>query len=1460
MHSSHSHQRPWGHLITALLLFLCLTGTLPVQADDTSPFKDRAELPPVGAYVPDQILVRFRDTVGPSQLHEILKGQRLSRVHEIEPLRVQVLRLPESLAVEEAVKVLQQLPEVEFAEPNYIMHTLQVSDPGLANQWAPQRIEAPAAWQIAAGDPSVVIAVVDTGVDYQHSELWPNLWKRKGEVPGNNVDDDGNSYVDDVYGWDFFNNDADPMDDHFHGTHVAGIAAAAPTDNPQGLVGVCPRCRIMPVKVLDSTGSSTLDKVASGIIYAADSGARVINLSLGAAFGGTALEEAVNYAWNKGALVVAAAGNNGDATPVYPAAYANALAVAASNSEDWHSCFSNYGPDYIAVTAPGELIYSSTPRDAAGKDTYGTYSGTSMAAPHVAGLAGLLFAQLPSRTNRDVWNILQATAEDLGSAGVDDFFGHGRINARRAVEGDTSPTMPPTGLFADALSATGYPSARKLVRDDGGMLHWVWQSGNQVLYTVSADGVTWESPMVVFAANAETGQTALAADSDYLYLAFTSKEGSANPRTWFTRKALAGGAEWSEPVVLLGGAYSTAHPTLYYDATTGRLHLVVASNGDGPSVYYTSSADGGQTWAPLRQVSAVSAGSQRTRYVALHAKGSRLFLAVRATEPAFFGLMTAYRVLALHSTDGGETWSAPVELSSYTAYGIAEAGFSLAGVGEQLYLTYAQSGKIYFRRSDDGISWSEPTELGKGAWPSITQADDGQGWVAWEENGSLWLRRYVGGGWDSAESLLTANARSKMYYPNLKLGVSGGLVEWVTTHCSGAPFRLSYDKRALADMPVNYPVTFETESYTVDEGVGIAIIDVVMSEPAQREATVKYATSDGTALAGKDYTAASGTLTFAVGEARQTITVPVKDDTYDEEDQTFTLTLSDPVNALLGAPSAAVVTIADNDPPPVVRLASSYIYVNESAASATVSVRLSVASEFPVAVDFATQDGTATAGADYVAASGTLVFAPGETGRTFVVSILDDLIAEADETVSLALSNPANATLGTAMSTLTLDDNDALSFGLAYYTVKENGGEAVINVKLSAASSYEVRVDYATRDGTATAGMDYTPIAGTLVFVPGEKNKTLLIPIADDVAAEADETILLALSNPVNAELGSPTAVTLTIVDNDTLKFSVASYSVREGAGEAVITVKLSAASDLTVSVNYATSDGTALAGQDYAATSDTLSFAPGETAKTFSVPIMADQIAEASETIKLALANPVNAGLGTPAAATLTILDNDTIRFSLSSYTIKENAGVAVLTVKLSAVSEYAVSVDYATADGTAIAGADYVATSGMLIFAPGETSKSFNVAVLDDTLAEATETILVTLANPTNAGLGTPSTAAVNITDNDSVKFSIAFYSAKENAGAALITVKLSAASDYEVRVDYATSDGTATAGLDYVATSGALTFAPGQTSVTFTVTILDDTLKEGSESLHLVLSNPVNAGLGTPSTATLSISDND
>ncbi len=1092
--------------ITALVLVLLLAyaGT---AAQELGPAGASTAAPP--EFVPDQLLVHFRPWAAAQRVDELLAGRGLARIKRIERLNVDVLQLPPGLSVERAVEIFNRLPEVEFAEPNYILRILQVTDPGLANQWAPQQIDAPDAWLSTQGDPAVVIAIVDTGVDYRHTELSPNMWTND-DVPGNGLDDDGNGYVDDFYGWDFANTDGDPLDDHFHGTHVAGIAAAAANANPAGLVGICPRCRLMAVKVLSANGSGTLDAVANGITYAADNGARVINMSLGGPTGSATLESAVNYAWNRGLVVVAAAGNNGDSAPFYPAAYSNAMAIASTNASDYRSCFSNFA-SYMSVAAPGESIYSTTLVDANGQDTYGTFSGTSMATPHAAGLAGLLFSQDLTRSNAQVRSLIESTAEDLGPTGRDAYFGYGRINAYRAVQGDTTPTVPPAGLFSDDLTATGYAHARKLAREANGTLHLVWYGKDngqyRVLYATSSDnGTSWSSPQVVFASSAETFHPALAVDEVYVYVAFPSKDGAPVYRVFFARKPLTGG-EWSSPVALLGNPYHAVRPDLYVDPSNGRLHLVASSFDDAQYVYYTSSGDGGATWGPIQQVNMASTGGQRTRYAVVHANGTHVYIAARTVEFTFFGLVPRYRVVTIRSLDDGNSWNSLTELAIHDGLYTGEYGVSLAGVGDRLYLVYEHAGAIYFRRSDGGASWSGAEDLGAGGWPSLAQGDDGQAWLVWESGGSLMFRRYTGSSWDLLETVLPGSGRSKGYYPNLKRGASAGLVEWAATNCSGAPYRLMYGSRALADLPSSPSLQFSAVDYSVDESAGTATATVTLSAASSQIVTVNYATSNGTATAGSDYTAASGTLTFNPGETSKTFSVPISEDTRDEADESVMLTLSSPSNAVLGTPSTASITIIDNDLPPSVTFSSSTINANENAVSAVVTVRLSAASGRTVTADYATSDGTATAGSDYTATSGTLTFNPGETSKTFSVPILEDTLGEPNETIALSLSNPSNAVLGTpASATLTIPANDMLTFSASSYNMHENVGAAVITVRLNAPSGLVVTVNYATSNGTATAGSDYTAASGTLTFNPGETSKTFSVPILEDTLGEPEQS------------------------------------------------------------------------------------------------------------------------------------------------------------------------------------------------------------------------------------------------------------------------------------------------------------------------------------------------------------------
>ena len=659
----------------------------------------------------------------------------------------------------------------------------------------------------------------------------------------------------------------------------------------------------------------------------------------------------------------------------------------------------------------------------------------------------------------------------------------------------------------------------------------------------------------------------------------------------------------------------------------------------------------------------------------------------------------------------------------------------------------------------------------------------------------------------------------------------------------------------IEDDDVVPSVAFDLSKITVHENVGSINVEVELKSVSNNPITVDYTTGDGTATAGSDYTATSGTLTFAPGQSRQIFTVPIVEDTLGEPNETINLTLSNPTNATLGTTSSSIITINAND---TLSFAGN-VSVAEYAGSATMTVRLNAPSSSTVTVDYTTSNGTATAGSDYTATSGTLTFVPGETIKTFTVPIIDDVLGENTETVMLSLSNPTNATLSaTPTATLTINGNDTLSFN-GNVSVHENAGTATITVRLNGVSNLPVTVDYATNGGTATAGSDYTATSGTLTFAPGETAKTFTVAVLDDALGEANETVLLTLSNPTNAALSATPTATLTINANDTLSFN-GNVSVHENAGTATITVKLSGPASQPVTIDYATNGGTATAGSDYTATSGTLTFAPGETSKTFTVAILEDALGESSETITLALSNPGNAVIGSPATATLTINANDTLSFS-GNVSIHENAGSATITVKLSGPAGQPVTVDYTTGDNTATAGSDYTAASGTLTFAPGETSKTFTVAVLDDALGESNETVLLTLSNPTNAALSATPTATLTINANDALTFGASTYRVNESTASATITVKLSGPASQPVTVDYATSDGTATAGSDYTAATGSFTFAPGETSKTFVVPFINDTLDEPNETVMIDLSNPSsNAMLGSPATTVLTIVDND
>jgi thermitase len=403
--------------VVALVIAILLISSFPIAA-----LADPPDTPlPASGFSQDQILVKFQPDVGlpdAAQIHRQLGGQLKETIPGI---GVQVVMVPKGQA-KEKTKAYGLNAKVAYAEPDFVAQAVSNPDDAYFGlQWGLTKIEAPQAWDVTSGSPDINIAILDTGVDLDHPDLADKI------IANVNLTNFGT-----------------PDDGYGHGTHVAGIAAAM-TNNGIGVAGLAYGATIMNVKVLDDNGMGAYSWITSGIVWATDHGAEIINMSLGAPYDSSALEDAINYAWSKGVVVVAAAGNNGDTVPMYPAYYTNCLAAAATDASDARASWSNYG-DWVDVAAPGLSIYSTLKNNG-----YGYMSGTSMASPHVAGLAALVFTTVSDtngdgKLNDEVRSRIEATCDDIGVSGV----GYGRINAAQAVGKEPVPPGAITGQVTSA--------------------------------------------------------------------------------------------------------------------------------------------------------------------------------------------------------------------------------------------------------------------------------------------------------------------------------------------------------------------------------------------------------------------------------------------------------------------------------------------------------------------------------------------------------------------------------------------------------------------------------------------------------------------------------------------------------------------------------------------------------------------------------------------------------------------------------------------------------------------------------------------------------------------------------------------------------------------------------------------------------------------------------------------------
>lgn len=713
--------------------------------------------------------------------------------------------------------------------------------------------------------------------------------------------------------------------------------------------------------------------------------------------------------------------------------------------------------------------------------------------------------------------------------------------------------------------------------------------------------------------------------------------------------------------------------------------------------------------------------------------------------------------------------------------------------------------------------------------------------------------------------------------PDGKIIIGGGFTEY-----DGEP-RSGIARIYGGSIAGSGTLEFTAAEYTVLENGTNAVITVrrrggTSGMAGSDNISVDVVTSDGTATNGVHYIGGATPLIFPPGEVFQKLLIPIIDDFEINTNRTVHLSLENlqpPGAPALGNQPVATLTIINDDS--AISFSSPVYTVNEAVVGglAMINIVRTGSTRGESSVEFITMtNGTATADVDFLMVSNLVTFAEGETVKSVTVPIINDMLVEGNETVLLRLQNPNGALLiAPDQAVLTIVDDDfgpgEISFATTNYFARETDGVAVIAVARLGGSSGTASIKYTTGGGTALAGLDYTTATGTVAFESGETNKSFTVTLLRNPMVTGDLTIGLTLSDPSGAALVPPTTATLVIDDVDTgFRFSSPAFAAIETSENAILTVQRIGATNNAVSVSYATTNGNALAGTHYQHTSGTLSFAPGETFKTFSVPLIYNPAVEGNLAFHAVLSSPSpGTQLANPSMASVSLIDVD-IGFSVGPFTnsVAENATNIVVPIIRTGSMVGEASVNYATANGTAVAGADYTPVSGTLVFGEGVAIQTVTIPILDDKAVEGDEEFFISLGGPSaGAFVVAPASTNIIILDNDSgFRFSSAEYAVSESGVNALISVLRTGtplALSNTVTVSFATSDGTANAGIDYVATNGVFTFTNGQTARSFQVRIIDDTEIEGDQTVNLTLSNPIGeAAIVEPGSATLSIIDND
>ena len=668
----------------------------------------------------------------------------------------------------------------------------------------------------------------------------------------------------------------------------------------------------------------------------------------------------------------------------------------------------------------------------------------------------------------------------------------------------------------------------------------------------------------------------------------------------------------------------------------------------------------------------------------------------------------------------------------------------------------------------------------------------------------------------------------------------------------------------------------------VDETSGLADLTVRLSEVSTQRITVEYANADGMATQPFDYTNILGRLVFEPGQTRQTLRVPIVNDSQAEPLETFRLTLSNPINAALATDSATVF-IHDND-----RLSGSPfasmrdVTVDETDGMARFVIELDRPAAGPVLITYTTDSGNATSGLDFEPVSGSLRLEPGQVIGIVSVPIIDDAVAESAERFSLVLQSASGAVLNDRSATALIASSDAPavlrpSVRLISETVGEGDLYAQTLIELSSPGTAPVSLTLATSSAWqgANPGTDYAGAQShSIVLLPGQTLAHIWTVLLDDALAEPLESIL------INATVGSDPALgtieSLIFVRDDdaeraTPAIVVHDLVVDERDGMARFTVALTQPSSGTIAVNWAIDAGSALPGQDYIADLGRLIFTPGQQVQEILIPLIDDALRETDEYFSLVLSAPDGATLPETAARAI-IAANDAPALARPLATMRplfvdENDGYAEFAITLSAPGTDLATLRYSVNSLTA-GSADLLPMgtpnifNASLSFEPGRTVRTVRVPIIDDTLIEPIETLQVILTNPVSLDLAAER-ELIALIDNDAAPGAPVFWigdaQVSESEGLARVVVALERPSDGPVFASIGSSSGTATSDADFAPVSGFVTFAPGEVRQTLLIALTDDAQPEPPEVFNLQLNSP-GLGLVRDGNGTVTIAGSD